>query len=370
MKNIWKFILPLVLAAAMLFSFCACAKKDVEEAQTETDEVTEEGSSPTDSGGSDETPPTGGNEGGPSEGDGGESNPLDNLTLMSFNIRYYNTNDKNARAWDNRKQAIGAFINASGASVVCMQEVKPEQKEYFDDAISDKYGMIWYGREATGGEGLAIAYDKGVWELKAEDRFWLSPTPDEPSTGWGASIKRICVTARLMHKSTGAMLDVYNVHLDHQSKSAQENGIALVLERIAESPYPVYMCGDFNCYSTDTAYKSAAAVMNDCMVTSPVTDNGVTYQNWGAITEGTPIDFIFFSKEQFDTLTFEICRDKWGADNENYLSDHFAIKATVNLKCVTEIPENPDIPEPVEPLPDLGEASGTNGEDGDYTQNY
>lgn len=367
MKNMWKFILSLVLAAAMLFCFCACAKKDGEETQTETGEVTEEGSSPTDSGGSEETPPTGGNEGGPSKGDGGKTDgQMIDMKLMSFNIRYQNDNDTGVKNWSNRREAVAEFIATSGVDVICMQEVMPVQYDDLKKALSDKYELLFFGSNGSTSQANVIGFDKTKWSLIETDLFWLSETPDIPSKGWGASNYRICCFAKLVHIQTSSELNVYNVHLDHKETTelARVNGIQLVLDRISARGGPTYLGGDFNCYSNSDAYKKAAAAMNDSMVTSPVTDSGDTYQNWGKTSKGSPIDFNFFSKEHFETLTFEICRDKWGENNENYLSDHYAIKSTVKLKCVSYVPE------PVEPLPDLGNASGTNGEDGDYTQNY
>lgn len=348
-----------MVTAFMLTAF-SCSDFSDDETPSGTDATTTQSSGTTADGTTASTTTGGGGTQPPSGGN--EDNVLD-LKVMSFNIRYYNDSDNNnpLRAWDSRKQAVSDFIKNSGAGVVCMQEVKPEQRTYLQTALSDKYGLIWYGRDAledTAGEGLAIAYDKGVWTLEEQGRFWLSETPDTPSKGWGASIRRICVTAKLKHSSTGAVLEVFNVHLDHAVEAARTNGMNLVLDKVKKAENPVYLCGDFNCYSTDDAYKNTAAVMLDSQVASKQTDSGVTYHNWGAITEGTPIDFNFFSKNDFEALTFDICTDKWGENNDKYYSDHYAIISTVKMKY--KIVETPSIG---------GGMQGSNGE-GDHTQNY
>lgn len=270
---------------------------------------------------------------------GTKRDPMDkyyNATFMSFNIRLDTTSDSGMNQWSNRKDAVCNFILDSGANVVCMQEVKVGQKDYISQKIESKYGFIWYGRdnnEGTKGEGLAIAYDKSVWNLLEQSFFFLSETPDVASLGWGAAHNRICVVASLENKDTGDQIDIYNVHLDHVSLLARENGIKLVVSRMEESVNPVYLCGDFNCTSADQAYAAAAEVLTDCQQAAPVTETGATYHNWGNISDtdlSRAIDFCFVSNKVIVPMEFKICRDKWGDDNSNFISDHYPIK--VNLK--------------------------------------
>ena len=76
--------------------------------------------------------------------------------------------------------------------------------------------------------------------------------------------------------------------------------------------------------------------MNDSQALSPSTDIGSTYQGFGEKTDADKyvIDYNFFSKDDFELLSFNICDDKWGENNANYLSDHNAICSTVKLRYV------------------------------------
>ena len=172
-----------------------------------------------------------------------------------------------------------------------------------------------------------------MWSLIEKDCFWLSETPDKPSSGWGASHKRICVTALMEHKETGTRLMVYNVHLDHSAEAARVNGIKLVIERIKACEYPAYLCGDFNCTPTSEAYAITAAAMQDSQITALKSDEGSTFNSWGEITDEEKyiIDFCFFSKDSIVPLTYEICDGMWGENNENHLSDHNPVEVTVRL---------------------------------------
>ena len=261
------------------------------------------------------------------------------IRVMSFNVRFASKNDENERSWKQRRAAVGKFILEKGADIVCMQELLPSQFADVKAAVREKYDAVWYGREAIEderGEGLAIAFDRGEWKLVAKDRFWLSETPEVPSKSWNSWLNRICVHAVLENAKTGKRIAVYNVHLDHKSEEARVEGIRLVLAVIAESEYPVYLCGDFNTERNAGAYVSASAALVDSCMYSPSTDKGITFNQWGASAEADDgshvIDYNFFQKEAFELLSFEICRDKWGENGENFLSDHYAILSEVNLK--------------------------------------
>ena len=293
-------------------------------------------------------------------GDGTETNPPESvivteptevvdcyapLTLMSFNIRTVASESVAIRNWANRKNAVIKYINEQDASVICMQEVKQSQYNDLNGGISGKYGLVYYGREGgSNPEGLAIAYEKSVWELKEQNRFWLSATPDTMSKGWGANYYRICVNVLLRHRETGVFLKVFNVHLDHEVALARENGMKLIMSKVNECGYPVYVAGDFNCTSTDTAYTVTAQELVDCQSSAPTTNYGRTYTGWSPADaeegNGSSIDFAFVSKEIMTPVSFKICRDKWASESggiafgegkANFISDHYAIKVNVLL---------------------------------------
>ena len=269
------------------------------------------------------------------------------LALMTFNIRQ---TDK----WASRKEAFMLYLNQSDATVVCMQEVKLAQVEDIKNGLKERFEVVYYGRESgSNPEGLAVVYDKHVWNKIEQSVFWLSETPEVMSKGWGASYYRICVNVLLQHKQTGAKLNVFNVHLDHQVEDARVNGMNLVLERVALSRYPSFVTGDMNCTIETPAIKAAASAMIDCQAKSPITEGGNTYNGWNTTVnpETLAIDFCFVSKYDFEPLKFDICREKYtvtadgitfSEDTGSLLSDHYAVKATVRLTYKTTV-TNPEI---------------------------
>ena len=93
--------------------------------------------------------------------------------------------------------------------------------------------------------------DRG--EVLESDTFWLSETPDEPSTGWDATHPRIATWARV--RLDGDALLVVNTHFDHVSARARREAARLLRERIPEigaesagdGAPPVVLVGDLNC---------------------------------------------------------------------------------------------------------------------------
>lgn len=345
MKILLRYMSAALVAVMLLGVFASCKKEEPtptpstdSESQTTLDSESEsESESESQSGNEGE----GGNEGGDgNEGDNEKVN-MDvlsvksfNVTVKSFNIRYKNNDDTGATHWDNRKQAIYDYINGQSASIVCMQEVTAAQKNDLAANITERFDMFWYGRDdGTSGEGLAIAYDKSMWTLIEKDCFWLSETPDTPSKGWGASKRRICVTALLEHKETGAKFMVFNVHLDHAAEAARVNGAALVIEKIKQCKYPVYLCGDFNCTPDSAAYAISTRELQDAQMTALDSDVGSTFTGWGTKTDADQyvIDYCMFTKGNIVPLVYEICDDKWGENNENQLSDHKPLEVTIRL---------------------------------------
>ena len=350
MKILLRYMSAALVAVMLLGVFASCNKEEPtptpstdSESQTTLDSESEsESQSGNEGEGGNEGGEGNEGEGGNEGGDGNERINMDiitvksvNIIVKSFNIRYKTADDTGVTHWDSRKQAVYDYINGQNASIVCMQEVSKAQKNDLSENITTRFDMVWYGRtDGTSGEGLAIAYDKSLWNLVEQGCFWLSETPDTPSYGWGAGHKRICVTALLEHKETGARLMVFNVHLDHAVEAARVNGISLVMQRIKACEYPVYLCGDFNCTPESEAYAISTGELQDAQMTALDSDEGSTFIGWnGTITDADQyvIDYCMFTKGNIVPLVYEICDGKWGENNENQLSDHNPLEVTIRL---------------------------------------
>ena len=252
------------------------------------------------------------------------------LSVRSFNIRLDTPNDGD-NAWTYRKANVISYINGEDFDVMCLQEVKTSQYNDIKSGLASRYTIVHYERQGAGSEGLAVIYNNERLNLLEKSMFWLSETPDVQSLGWGASHYRICVNLLLEMKSTGAKIDVYNVHLDHQVEAARVNGIKLILERASVKNYPIVLAGDFNCTTGTETMNEATKTLINTQADAPETELGATHNGYKRIPEGEgkSIDFILVDKRWMSPLSFDIV-NKYPSATEFY-SDHFAITAKVAL---------------------------------------
>src|SRR5215217_3559565 len=125
--------------------------------------------------------------------------PANYINVMSFNIRYNNTND-GVNAWPNRKDNVKALVKFHDADILCVQEALALQVDQLSE--NTNYERVGVGRNdgKLGGEFTAIYFDKDRFKKKDGGTFWLSETPDMPSKGWDAAIIRICTWVKLHDK--------------------------------------------------------------------------------------------------------------------------------------------------------------------------
>ncbi|MBO4447679.1 MAG: endonuclease/exonuclease/phosphatase family protein, partial [Bacteroidales bacterium] len=186
------------------------------------------------------------------------------VKIMSFNIRNVYAND-GENCWNNRCDATAAMLETIQPDVVGIQEVCPEHVEYLDSTCTAYTGFS-IGREdgKEQGERVGIYYRAADFELLDKGMFWLSETPDEPSTGWDGKYPRIAVWAQL-RESGGKDFIVVNTHLDHRGVDARRNGLALIVDRLSglKPGTPMVLLGDFNVLPDDECLLALEGKMTD-----------------------------------------------------------------------------------------------------------
>ena len=68
--------------------------------------------------------------------------------------------------------------------------------------------MVYFDKEVA----LAIIYDKTVFNLVSQEKYWFSDTPDELSNGWDGVNYRAAAELILEHKVTGEKVRAINTH--------------------------------------------------------------------------------------------------------------------------------------------------------------
>ncbi|MDR0961478.1 MAG: endonuclease/exonuclease/phosphatase family protein [Mediterranea sp.] len=267
--------------------------------------------------------------------------PYHTMNIMSFNIRYKNSDDKGDQSWSKRRGGVKEMLNTRQPVLIGMQEVKHTQKI---DVIKDTgYNCLGVDRDkgkdsptisfipALGdvelGEYVPLFYSKDVI-VNDWGYFWMSDTPDKPSRSYGDLCNRIVTWGKFTHYATGLKFIFISVHLDHSGNDVRQKEIKVLVEqlqRINPAPsLPVIMVGDFNTNSNDVLRLITNAHFQNVRTTAKETDNSATFNGFGS--GGSILDQVFITSD-FTSLKYKLVKDSYGG--LQYISDHWPIEVTL-----------------------------------------
>lgn len=264
------------------------------------------------------------------------------LTVVTYNIRYDNRNDGD-NVWANRRDAMVAYLEGTGADLIGLQEAEPQQRAYLADALA---AYAWYGvgrnAEHDQGEGTPIFYRPDRFDVLDRGTFWLSPTPDVAgSVGWDAALPRVASWLKLRDRRTGRELLAINTHFDHMGPEARLESARLLrrqidhLARSGSRRLPVILTGDFNSRPADAPYaaltkpEDASMTLLDAQHLSrtPPTGGDSTSNAFTTIAPGSKIDYIFV-RDVAGVISHRIDDPRV---NGRFVSDHQPIVAVVEM---------------------------------------
>ncbi len=250
------------------------------------------------------------------------------LSTLTYNIRYDNPNDS-LNGWHQRKANLISQLAFCDLDVFGTQEGLLHQLKDIKTSLKE-YAFIGKGREdgKEAGEFSAIFYHTKKLRLLTDKTFWLSETPDQPSKGWDAAIKRVCTYALFETKKERQRFYVFNTHFDHVGEQARRQSTRLIIQKIKEINHdklPVLLMGDFNLEPEDPSIEFLSKQMDDAhnlageQAHGPSgTFNGFNFSE--AVTRR--IDYIFLSRGEFKVLKYAILND---TEKGRYPSDHLPV---------------------------------------------
>lgn len=162
------------------------------------------------------------------------------LSVMSFNVRVDNgTPSDRANAWvsstgTSRRDLALSVVNDFDPDILGVQEALLNQVDDLQNALpgSDFYGV---GREdgVNAGEFMGIFYRSSRFTQTDQGTFWLTDTPNVPSTFPGAANRRIASWITLAdNEANNREYFVLNTHWDHVSEAARDLSAVLIRDRI------------------------------------------------------------------------------------------------------------------------------------------
>lgn len=254
------------------------------------------------------------------------------IKVLSLNVRCDVPSDA-PHDWASRLGLLVVFLKDHCPDFVGLQEPRQHQLE---DILSKcpEFGAIGVGRDdgKTGGEFTAILYRKTRFNPLETDTFWLSDTPEIiGSITWDHTFIRTCTLCRFAIRGTDRHVTLCNTHLDHESQSAREKAVALILERMAVRPHPkepFILTGDLNAGETNPAVELLSHRLTDTYRTMhpKVSDVG-TFHAFTGRCEPDRIDYIFVSGP-VRVQEATIHRPRPGG---RFLSDHEPVSASLRL---------------------------------------
>ena len=265
------------------------------------------------------------------------------IKIMSFNVRTSGMDKDTPNHWDNRKEAVLALIKDQMPDIMGVQEATFTNqwlwlKDKLKSAGYDGYGLNRQtGKESGAGECPGILYNTNVIKVVKNDKgenilgtFWLSETPDKPSKGWDANYYRTATWGLFEHIATGQRFFMVNTHLDHESVTAQVEGMKLIEQKLLEyeEDYPLYLTGDFNVISTDKALDGVREFMRNARTYASVRDTNPTVNGFGNSSSRKQIDHIYYS-DYLKAVEYYTIMDAY--NGVTYVSDHYPIYAIIKL---------------------------------------
>lgn len=257
---------------------------------------------------------------------------MSEMKIVTYNLRNQWHRD-GENGFIHRVGLMYHVIEREQPDVIAFQEVMPRQLEVLEKIFPD-YMFVGQGRDADlQGEALYTAIKKSTCQFCGMDIFWLSPQPYVPATRFETQSEcpRICVDVLVRHKESGKMVRVYNVHLDHIESVAKEQGMEVVLAKMAEDQDKLaceaVLLGDFNEEPKGPAvtYCNEYDKLKIIDLTTEITG---TFHDYGK-REFCKIDYIFVT----EGLAANVAKvEAWTTEHSGiYLSDHYPIAATFNL---------------------------------------
>lgn len=246
------------------------------------------------------------------------------LSVVSFNVLVDFSPMEGVPAWKDRKDLCLETLKKVDPDLIGFQETSPNQVKFFSEGLPGYKAHFYKGYpDAT------LFYREAAFEQLESGHWWLSPTPERVTVGFGNTLPRLVVWVKLRHKTTGRELYFFNTHFDN-SMPSQVKMAALCREKLAafaKAGLPMIFTGDFN---TDQKRGDYATLVSDgwqdAYRACPQASAEGRDDNVPTHSGGTRIDHIFFHGAGMKALAWQRLESP---DPQRRLSDHWAIQARI-----------------------------------------
>lgn len=265
---------------------------------------------------------------------------MNTIRVMTFNVRGTRFDD-GVNIWPVRAGFNANVIRQAAPDVIGLQECELTNLEFYRLHLPHYEALPGpnYGNRPPF-EYPAVLWNPQRLTLLTNGAFWLSPTPDRRSGGWGTSWMRSAQWLHLRENASGHEFMFLNTHLDHVSDEARSASSQLIIERLdsVANSLPQIVTADFNCTPGSPAYECwRTNGFRDTFLEAGHTETpqAFTYhgfQGWafqGAVCEeGARIDWILLRDPQ-QTMVVKQCTILEDAAPPIFPSDHYPVVANI-----------------------------------------
>ena len=259
--------------------------------------------------------------------------------LLCQNVRYAGGNDPSPNSVEERIPRMKTLLKKYAPDIVGFQEYDSVWKTPIESVLTGYSKQLVFGNTNAQNAGCPIYWNSSKFSALEKGTFWLTPTPDVMSVGWGTTQYRTCSFAVLKVKSCDILVIAANTHLDTTSDASRVNGMKLIMDRMtalkekyaAKGYNEIYfhIMGDFNIQPSsaliqDLSTKLTEARFSAATLGTPV--NQGTYNSFKE-TQSSLGDFMFISNN-VDVPYYKVATDRV---NGYAVSDHFALYGELRL---------------------------------------
>jgi endonuclease/exonuclease/phosphatase family metal-dependent hydrolase len=249
------------------------------------------------------------------------------LTVVTFNVLVDVGDYPGIPRWIERKDLCLQVLRDTNADLIGLQETTPGQLKFLAEQLPQCEVIAYKGYPDA-----ALLYRKDRFEKLEQGHWWLSPTPQRVSVGFGNALPRLVVWARLKHKATGRELYAFNTHFDN-SMPSQVRMAELCQQQLAPfvaQGLPMIFTGDFNTHQTRGDYaRLVSGGWQDSYVASDKASPSGRDDNVPTTLEGDGrIDHIFYHGQALVPIEW---RRLESPQPEKPLSDHYPVLARFRL---------------------------------------
>lgn len=270
------------------------------------------------------------------------------ITVITSNISADFLNPPGIPTWEERKQRYLWVLRDANPSLIGLQEVTPRQLQYLQEQLPEFCALTvpvanpdpdllaaWKAKYSKFGlpqipdpYEIILFYRTDLFEPLATGHWWLSPTPERPSIGFGNIAPRVLLWAQLVHRDSSCQFLVFNTHIDHRCTRAMVDLCRKIFFVFPPSTAWHIFMGDLNFTPSDPEYKLLIHDgWRDSHKAGSSTDSATFLSNQTGVPGGR-IDHILY---RGDGLNSHMWRRLMSPDPERRVSDHDSVYVRFSL---------------------------------------